>query len=226
MKNLLSGLCLLCAASLLGCSSSQADWNQANSQGTVAAYQAFLSQHPDDPNDAAARQRIQTLQDEQAWTTAQGANTLAAYQQYLSSEPSGTHAQDAHDRITGLQRAAAFQDAKNAGTSGALQDFLSKYPSGPEADQARTQLAQFDYQVQLGGTYHSSQLAQRARTRLQDKYGKDLQSVVVVPPSGKSKSYHVASAVMTQDQAKSACMTLRKSGQRCEVMKAQSLGQG
>jgi SPOR domain len=226
MKKLLCGLCLLCAASLLGCSSSQADWNQANAQGTVAGYQAFLSKHPNDPHDADAQQRIQTIQDNQAWMTAQKANTLAAYQQYLSSEPSGAHAQEARDKVTGFQRAADFQDAKNAGTASALQDFLTKYPSGPEADQARTQLAQFNYQVRLGGSYHSSTLADRARARLQDKYGKDLQSVVVVPPTGKGKTYHVASAAMTQDQAKSACAMLRKSGQSCEVMKTQAPGQG
>lgn len=225
MKKLLCGLCLLSAASLLGCSSSQADWNQANTQGTVAAYQDFLNKHPNDPHDADARQHIQTLQDNQAWMAAQSANTLQAYQQYLSSEPNGAHVQDAQNQITGLQRAAAFQDAKNAGTSTALQDFLSKYPTGPEADQARTQLAQFDYQVQLG-SYRSSQQADKARGQLQDKFGKDLQSVVVVPPSGKSKTYHVASAAMTQDQAKSACKMLMKEHQRCEVMKAQSPGQG
>ena len=41
------------------------------------------------------------------------------------------------------------------------------------------------------------------------KPGKDLQNIVVMPPSGKSKVYHVASAGMTQDQAKSACATVR-----------------
>lgn len=225
MKKLLCGLCLLSAATLFGCSSSQADWNQANTQGTIAAYQDFLSKHPNDPHDADARQHIATLQDSQAWSTAQSANTLQAYQQYLSSEPNGAHVQEAQTQITGLQRAAAFQDAKSAGTSSALQEFLSKYPTGPEADQAKTQLAQFDYQVDLG-TFRSSKAADQAKSRLQDKYGKDLQSVVVVPPSGKSKVYHVASAAMTQDQAKAACAALRKSHQRCEVMKAQNPGQG
>jgi outer membrane protein assembly factor BamD (BamD/ComL family) len=225
MKTLLCGLCFLSAATLLGCSSSQADWNTANTQGNVAAYQAFLSKHPNDPHDADAQQRIQTLQDSQAWMTAQTANTLQSYQQYLASEPSGAHAADARNQITSLQRAADWQTAKAAGTSGAVQDFLQKYPTGSEADEARAQLAQFDYQVQLG-TYSSSQSADKARSRLQDKYGKDLHAVVIVPPAGKSKTYHVASAAMTQDQAKSACDSLKKQHQRCEVMKAQSPGQG
>ena len=218
MKKILCGVCLLSAATLLGCSSSQSDWNQANSQGTVAAYQTFLNKYPNDPHDADARQRIQTLQDDQAWSTAQSANTADAYQKYLSDEPSGSHVQEAHDKLTGLMRASDWQEAKSAGTSTAIQDFLAKYSSGPEVDEAHTMMGQFDYQVDLG-TFHSSKAADAAQTKLQDKFGKDLQSVAVMPPAGKSKMYHVASAAMTQDQAKAACKMLMKAHQHCTVMK-------
>jgi len=218
MNKLIWGLTVVTAGALVACSSSESDWNQANTQGTVAAYQAFLSKHPNDPHDAAAQQRIQTLQDDQAWMTAQSANTLQSYQQYLASEPMGAHAQDAQTRITDLQRAADWQQAKSTNTEAALQAFLQKYPTGPEADQAKSQLQQFDYVVDLG-TFRSDKAANEAQSKLQDKFGNDLQSVVVVPPSGKSKMYHVASAGMTEDQAKTACMSLKKQHQRCEVMK-------
>jgi outer membrane protein assembly factor BamD (BamD/ComL family) len=225
MNKLLCGLCVLTAATLVGCSSAQSDWNTANTQGTVAAYQTFLTQHPNDPHDAQARQRIATIQDDQAWMAAQNANTVASYQQYLASQPMGSHAQEAQEKITGLQRAAAWQDAKAADTSTAIQDFLQKYPTGAEADEAKAMLAQFNYRVSLG-TYRSSKTADRMRERLQDKFGKDLQSVVVMPPKGKSRDYHVASAAMTHDQAMSACKMVRKGGQRCEVMKEESPGAG
>ncbi|HEX4049321.1 MAG TPA: SPOR domain-containing protein [Steroidobacteraceae bacterium] len=218
MKILIHSLCLLTAATLLACSSPEADWNQATSQGTAAAYQAFLAKYPNDSHAAEARQRMQTIQDGQDWITAQTGNTVASYQQYLAAEPNGANVQAARAQLMGLQRAAAWPDAKNAGTASALQAFLQKYPQGPEADQARAQLAQFDYQVQLG-TYGGSQQADRARAQLQDRYGKDLQAVVVIPPSGKSKAYHVSSANMTEDQAKAACATLKKSHQHCEVTK-------
>ena len=218
MKNLIRGLCFLTAATLLACSSAQGDWTQATSQNTVTAYQTFINQHPDDPHAADARQRIQTLQDNQSWMNAQTTNTVDSYQQYIAAEPNGAHVQEARNRVTAFQSAAAWQDAHNAGTAAALQDFLQKYPNAPQAQDARSQLAQYDYEVQLG-VFHSSKEADTARARLQDKYGKDLQSVVVVPPSGKSRTYHVASADMTQDQAKAACETLRKSHQHCEVMK-------
>lgn len=218
MNKLIWGLTIVTAGALVACSSSESDWNQANAQGTVAAYQNFLSKHPNDPHDAAAQQRIQTLQDDQAWMTAQSANTLQSYQQYLASEPMGAHAQDAQMHITDLQRAADWQQAKSTNTAAALQAFLQKYPSGPEADQAKAQLQQFNYVVDLG-TFRSDKAANAAQSKLQDKFGNDLQSVVVVPPSGKSKTYHVASAAMSEDQAKAACASLKKQHQTCSVMK-------
>lgn len=223
MKILIRSLCLLTAATPLGCSSPAADWNQATAQGTAAAYQAFLNKNPNDPHAADARQRIQTIQDGDTWITARTANSVDSYQQYIAAEPHGAYVQGARNQIMALQRPAAWQDAKNAGTASALQAFLQKYPQGPEADQARAQLAQFDYEVQLG-TYSSSQQAEQARARLQDHYGRDLQAIVVVPPSAENKVYQVVSADMTQERARAACATLRKSQQRCEVTKLNGSG--
>ena len=218
MKILIRSLCVLIAAALLACSDPAADWSQATSQGTAAAYQAFLNKYPNDTHAADARTRIQEIQDGEAWITAETANSVDSYQRYIAAEPRGANVQAAHTQILALQRAAAWQEAKNAGTAAAAQAFLQKYPQGPEADQAGTQLAHFDYQV-LVGTYSNSQQADQARARLQDHYGKDLQAIAVVPPSAKSKVYHVVSADLTQEQAKAACAMLRKSHQRCEVTK-------
>lgn len=218
MKILIRYLCLLTAATLLACSDPAADWNQATAQGTAPAYQAFLNKYPNDTHAADARQRIQTIEDGEAWITAETANSVDGYQHYIATEPHGANAQAAHEQIMALQRAAAWQEAKSAGTGAATQAFLQKYPNGPEADQARAQLAHFDYQVQLG-TYSSSQQADQARARLQSHYSKDLQAIVVVPPSATSRVYHVVSADMTQEQAKAACALLKQSHQRCEVTK-------
>ncbi len=47
MNKLIWGLGILTVATLVACSSSESDWNQANTQGTVAAYQDFLTKHPE-----------------------------------------------------------------------------------------------------------------------------------------------------------------------------------
>jgi hypothetical protein len=181
MKNLIRGLCLLISVALLACSSSEADWSQASSQGSAEGYQDFLNKHPNDPHAADARQRLRTIRDGQAWIAAATTNTLDSYQQYIAAEPNGANVPAARNQIMALQRAAAWPEARNASTSSALQAFLLKYPRGAEADQARTQLAQFDYVAQLG-VYTNAKLADDARVKLQNRYDKDLQRVSVVPP--------------------------------------------
>ena len=140
MMILIRSLCLLTVVTLVACSSPAADWNEATSQGTAAAYQTFLAKYPNDPHSAEARQRVQTIQDGEAWITAQSTNSVDGYQQDIAAEPPGALVQQAHIQLTAIQRAAAWQDAKTANTAPALQDFLQKYPEGAEADQARTQL--------------------------------------------------------------------------------------
>jgi SPOR domain len=220
--NLLRALPFVVAAALIvACSSAESDWNQASQTNTVAAYQDFLSKHADDQHAAQAKQQIATLQDNQAWATAQQANSAAGYQEYLSSMPNGAHAQEAHDKLTALQATDAWNSTKNNPTEASLNSFLQMYPNAAEAQDARQMLGTLDYRAQLG-TFPSSDAADKAKAKLQDKYGSVLQQVMVMQPMGKSKSYHLASAAMTQDQAKAACAQVKKSGQHCDVVKKES----
>ena len=220
--NLLRALCFITAATLIvACSSAESDWNQASQTNTVAAYQDFLNKHPDDQHAAQAKQQIATLQDNEAWATAQQANSAAGYQQYLSSMPNGAHAQEAHDKLTALQATDAWNSTKNNPTEASLNSFLQMYPNAPEASDARQMLQTLGYRAQLG-SYPSSDAADKAKGKLQEKFGSVLQQVVVVQPMGKSKTYHLASAAMTQDQAKAACAQVKKGGQHCEVVKKES----
>jgi hypothetical protein len=205
-------------ALLVACSSAESDWQKAQSQNTPAAYEDFLKQHPSDTHVQEAQSRLQKLQDDQAWADAQKTNTADGYQQYLQKEPNGTHADDAHSQIAALERAAAWQTAQSANTPQALQDFLGKYSSGPEADQARAALDKLQgYRVQLA-TARDDKGAQKALTQLQAKVGAGVHDLSVIAPSGSEKLYRVSSGPMTEDDAKAACATLKKTHQRCEVV--------
>lgn len=222
MKKSFLVLCVISAGVLAACSSPNADWQKANQQNSVAAYQQFIQQHPNDARVEQARNRINALKDEQAWATAQSANTLDGYQQYLQQEPNGMHAADAQDKVTGLQQDAAWQTAQSTNTAAGYQDFLTKYPNAPTADQARDALKKLTgYQVRLASV-RSQAAADKLAQHLKDKFGSDLQDVVVVPPTGKSKSLEVRSAPMTESDAKAACAKLKKAHQRCEVVKSVS----
>jgi outer membrane protein assembly factor BamD (BamD/ComL family) len=207
------------AVVLAACSSAESDWKKADSQNTAAAYQDFLTQHPNDAHAQEARDRIKKLEDEQAWTDAQKTNTADAYQQYLSKEPNGAHADEAHNQLTALQRGADWKTAQAANTPAALQDFLKKYSAGPEADEARAALEKLQgYRVKLGA-FKDEKSAQKAHDELEKKYGSDVPGLEVVAPAGAEKRHIVASGPMTEDDAKAACAKLKKAHQSCEVVK-------
>jgi TolA-binding protein len=215
-------LCVITAGALAACSSPNADWQKATQQNSVAAYQQFIQEHPNDARVEQARNRINALQDEQAWTAAKNANTLDSYQQYLQQEPNGMHAADAQDKVNGLQQDAAWQTAQSTNTAQGYQDFLSKYPNSPHASDAQAALKQLTgFQLLLAST-RSKTLADKLAQRLKSKYGNELQDVVVVPPTGKSKTLEVRSAPMSESDAKAACAKLKKAHQRCSVVKSAS----
>jgi hypothetical protein len=211
------GVCLVLAVlAAAGCSSADSDWSRAQNANTVAAYQDFVNGHANDPRVAQAREQIQKLQDEQAWSDAQKADTAAALQQYIQSEPSGAHVSQARDRVAELERAAAWKVAEADGSEGALKQFLQKYAQGPEADQARAKLAQLDhYRVELA-SYHSKRQAEKDRARLQARYGKVVQGLAVVASS--TKLNNIESAPMGLADAQSACASLQKEHQHCEIL--------
>ena len=222
MKKSFLVLCVITAGALAACSSPNADWQKANQQNTVAAYQQFIQQHPSDARVEQARNRINALNDEQAWSAAKTANTLDGYQQYLQQEPNGMHAADAQDKVNGLQQDAAWSTAQSANTAAGYQDFLQKYPNSPHAADAQAALQKLNgFQVLLGSA-HSQALADKMAKRLKDKFGGDLQDVVVVPPTGKSKTLEIRSAPMSESDAKAACAKLKKAHQHCSVVKSAS----
>jgi outer membrane protein assembly factor BamD (BamD/ComL family) len=214
-------LSLVVAAVLVACSSAESDWNKASTANTAAAYQDFLTRHPTGAHTQDAHDRLEKLNDDQAWSDAQQSNTLDAYQQYLQKEPNGAHAADAHSQIDALNRAADWKTAQAANTEPALQDFLKKYSTGPEVDQAQAQLQKLQsegYRVELA-SFKDEKAAEKSRDSLKAKFGSELNDVVVIPPSGLEKQQRVASAPMTEADAKAACAKLKKAHQHCEVIK-------
>jgi outer membrane protein assembly factor BamD (BamD/ComL family) len=211
-------MALFAATLLVACSSAQTDWQTASASNTLNAYENFLQKHPNTTQAAAARGRIQKLEDEQAWAGAQQTNTVGAFQSYLQGHPRGSHAAEARDRIAAAERVAEWAGASAADTPEALQAFLEKYPQGAEADQARANLAQMTgFRVQLA-SYRSEELAEKTRDQLQGKYGDLLGSVVVVPEAG-SKAHVVRSAPMGEVEANNTCAKLRKAHLTCEVVR-------
>ncbi len=215
-----ASLAVMLTGLLLGCSSIEADWQQATQGNTVTAYQDFLKAHPNGQHADEARSRIRSLEDDQAWTSAMNTNTEQSYRQYLSAERKGAHLQDARDHITGLQRAAAWKMAQAQGTPAALEAFLQKFPEGTEADEAHAQLDQLNhqYRVQLAA-FRSKKSAERDSARLKSRLRKVMHDVVVVPAMPPDRLNRVTSDLMSQSDADSLCAKLKKAHQPCKVVK-------
>ncbi len=219
-------LCLLAAGALAACSSPNADWQKASSQGTVAAYRSFIQHHPDDPRVQQARNRIESLQDKQAWEAAKSANAEQSYRQYLSQYPNGAYTAEAQGRLTSLKEASAWQSAKAAGTAAAYEAFVSGFPNATQVPQAQAAIDKLaGYQVELG-RYRSASAAHAAAKRLKARFASVLTEVSVVPPSGAEKLTTLRSQQMSHAAALAACAQLRRSRQPCSVVKIQAQAAG
>lgn len=201
-----------------GCNSAASDWSKAKAENTVAAYQSFLTAHPNDEHAAEAKSMMWSLEESDAWTGAEHANTVAAYQAYLDKFPQGSNAAAARDAITGLKRAEAWKTAQ-AGNVPALQSFLQAYPTGPEAALAKARLDQLTaYHVQLAEESTDAR-AQKRLARLKAQLGQEVPGLKVSAPSSNKSSFSVDSGGMSQDDATALCKTLEKHRHNCEVVK-------
>ncbi len=205
------------AFGLGACHSATGDWSQASKQNTVAAYQNFVAAHPKDTHASEAQALILQLQDDNAWTEAQHAGTTTSYQSYLQQYPTGSHAVAARDTMTSIDRAAEWKTVQDSGSAASLQAFLQKYPTGSEADQAKAKLKEITgYRVRLASE-PSDSAAQHRLTQLKARFGGQLQDLVVTPDAAK-KSFFIESGGTTEQAAKSACDSVKRAHQTCQVV--------
>lgn len=162
---------------------------------------------------------MRRLQDDGSPAEARSGDAALPYQNYLPQRPGAIDMTGARDKIAIAERKAAWSSVQSAGTAVAYQAFLEQYARGTDADQARARLAELNgFTVRLA-SLRSEKDAEKVRDRLEGRYGDALREVVVIPPSDAQKLNSVRSAPMTEDEAKTACATLNKSHQDCEVIK-------
>ena len=227
-KSSLASLCagLLVAAALVACSSSNAAWQKASAQGTIAAYRGFIRLHPDDSRVQQARNRIDALEDARAWRAAKKVGTESAYRQYLARYPAGAYTAQAQDAITALKDSSAWRTARTAGTLTSYRTFLQRFPGAPEASRAQARLDKLaGFQVQLG-RYGTASAANAAARRLKTRFGSLLGTIRIVPPGGAIKVTTIRSEQMSRPAALALCAKLRRAGQRCSVVPIPSSSSG
>ena len=95
---------------MTGCSNVEKDWEKAESENTIAAYEDFMKRYPEGPQADKARLKIEEIYFEEAQTI----NTIPAYQEFLKQYPKGPVADKAHLMVEKLynDRKPAFRHTK------------------------------------------------------------------------------------------------------------------
>lgn len=189
------------------------DWENAQSADAIEAYNNYLLAHPTGAHMGEARQRISDLETEAAWQTAQSAGTREAIEDFLIRYADTPQAEQARARLAELnppRPPPAEAPAKPASKAA---------PSKPAPARAASAagLPSGNYQVQLGA-FSSMDKAQSEKSRMEKRYGSLVGPLSVQKPAGGDAVYRVKSAGMTESAARSACQSLKRSGQDCVVV--------
>lgn len=201
------GLIAIFSAGLViaGCSSQQSDWQHAQQQNTVAAYQKFIKQYPDSDHVQDAKQQIAHIKQQREvqqaradWQQAEQMNTKVAYQQFLQSHPNSQYTDQAHQRLQQMQIQQDWTYASSSGNVVALRQFASKYPNSPRAQQARQMIAKLQAQQQKAQQQQQQQQQQVATA--QPSSAQNPQQTAQAQPQG---DYQLQLAAFSeQDRAK------------------------
>jgi len=238
-------LCLMLVLTLAACDRQGAQWEEAQQEDTIAAYEAFVERYPDSPNAEQARRRIETLRAEQAWATAQQRDTIEAYRDFIEDHPDAADAEDARARLESLEREAAWQELAESDDISALRAFADDHGGSPEAElararardlqaqaeaerrereleqqrererEARRQAEQGTHRVQLAA-FRDQDQANSGIEQLQQRLGEVLGNVAL-EAQRTNGLYRLVTQPMSQEQAEELCGTLKQRGRDCLV---------
>lgn len=120
-------------ACLTGCNRAESDWKTAQSVNTVAAYNDFLSKHPQNSHIAEVRQAIEMLD----WKDAKSKSTVEAFNAYLLKNAQGKYVAEAKSSIENLD----WKAAQDKGTVESYETYVRSHAESAHALTARELLA-------------------------------------------------------------------------------------
>jgi hypothetical protein len=207
------------ALMLAGCSHEKADWKSASTADTAAAYQQFLTQHPNSASAAQARTRIQQIQEDHDWQTATSSDSREGYEQFVAQHPESKWVQEARIRIENFAQSGAATAA--TAVTGAPMITTSpgatRMPGKQPAKQPHVATMAGAHYVQLGA-YHNQAGAESQWRQLSAKYARELGTLMPRYVAGKVKSQPVVRlqvAVSSRAQATALCGKLKAHKQPC-----------
>lgn len=121
-------------ACLTGCNRAESDWKTAQSVNTVAAYNDFLSKHPQNSHIAEVKKAIDVLD----WNDAKSKSTVEAFNGYLLKNAQGKYAAEAKSSIENLD----WKAAQAKGTVESYEAYIRSHGESANTPTARELLAE------------------------------------------------------------------------------------
>lgn len=184
------------------------DWENARTADAVEAYNNYLLEHPTGAHMGEARQRVTELEAEAAWNAASTAGTREALEEFLLRYGDTSQGEQARAQLAALVPPAPPPAAEKPAASAAKKPVAVTKPATT---------AKGDWLVQLGA-FSDSAKAQAEKARMEQRFKGVVGSLAIQQPSGADRLWRVKSGAMTETAARSACRSLKGSGQDCVVV--------
>jgi len=113
---------------LCSCTTISADWQEAERQGTIAAYEKYVQDYSHIEESALAKSRLENLRAEEAWKKAVAKNTVSGYQEFLHKYHNSRYAAKVQQKLKPWREKREWKSAKDKNTIEAFEMFLLMYP--------------------------------------------------------------------------------------------------
>lgn len=133
MKSVLIACVVL---TICGCATTKRDWQEANRQGTIMAYEQFLQKHPDAKQASMAKRRLAKLREKEDWEKADSMNTISGYNEFIDKHPQSKNVHQAKTKLEQLKSDQSWEHAKSTDTIEAYELYVKLFPSGHYKDKA------------------------------------------------------------------------------------------
>jgi hypothetical protein len=193
---------LVLAAAAAGCSRQDAAWRQAESEGTDAAYLAYLETYPDGVNASVARDRLAALREDREWSRAERIGTPESYQRFLARHPEGARAAVARER---------------------LGVFHEPPPPAPVVEEPATPVLPAEHWLQLGAFVGGEAAAGTAWQRLSALQGGPLAGLaprIVRARLPSGDLWRLFAGPVDAADGETRCAALRQAGESCLLRQA------
>jgi HEAT repeat protein len=146
----------------IACNSSERDWKAAAEANSLAAYQRFLSEHPDSARARDAESRIESLSRRAAIDSALRAGTTEALERVIALYPSDPAVAKAREKLASLY----FDAAARVDSIPEWRRYLEAHGSSAQAAQARARL-----EALVGERIPAFRDVRTVRVEVQEDYG-------------------------------------------------------